>query len=122
MDGKKSILLLLFSVLAFSFFLPQVNKRQENFWPVVKGKWYFNKIVDTSIVYLTRTNHGKSTLNYISKDTCEMRIVSSDDSYVSRQFRWEIKNDILLVYKKNDTTRVKVLKYSSDELVFKRIY
>ncbi len=117
-----TFVLLLFTIITFTFSASEIKNFQQGFWPALKGKWYYTQGTDTSIIYFIRSHSSRQIINFISKDSCEIRSMAFNDSYVNTKYKWVINKDTFSTYRKNDTLRMKIIDYSNSQLIFKPIF
>lgn len=96
----------------------------QNYWPLIKGKWYFiNELPGSYITTFVRQG-GASNLvfNFTSKDSCSFRVRGFNDVYKTKQYAYKSQHDSILFFSKTDTLMVKLILLTSDEFKIKPLY
>ncbi len=121
----KKIIVVIFSSSTLSLYSFEINtyKKQQNYWPVIKGKWYFSHEEPKEfITVLTRKGNPASEIYFISKDSCWFKKITSTDVYKYKRYGWISSNDTITFFSNDDTLTIKILNLSNEKLRFKPIY
>lgn len=62
-----------------------------------------------------------ASMNFISKDSCEVNTIRYDDVNTLNRFKWTTHKDTLFIYRLKDTLQEKIISIRNDELDLKPI-
>ena len=117
-----TFILLLVVLSCFSFKGIDCN-RQQNYWLLIQGKWYFSSEEPKDLItILVRYGSRSSEINFISKDTCLFKKITPADKYIYKKYSWKPAHDTITFISKTDTMVIKILNLTKEQLRFKPLY
>ena len=99
------------------------GSRQQSFWPLIKGSWYWaNENRGDYTTVFTRHGSNNRCMGFISQDSCFITSITHEDKYKRVFYKWHISKDTIRILRSGDTLVLKIVSLSGSEFKFKPIF
>lgn len=122
----KKVIIVVFPVIIIVLYSFETNthKKQQNYWPIIKGKWYFNQELPNSYIttFIRQGASSRLVFDFISRDSCTFRVRGFNDVYKTKNYTYISQHDSILFFSSKDTMILKLLLLTNEEFKVKPLY